>query len=139
MSWKTSALRNWLNGEFLKTAFTATEQRAICEWKLNTRQSSRSNYMDETADRVFVLSTDEVDSLLNSEELRQAALASSAVGSGVMQDAEGHAWWWLRTPARADGQAEAVSTSGGISARDAYTPYACVRPAIWVDLFDDQF
>ena len=136
VAWKTSTLRNWLNRDFFRSAFSAEEQRAICSWQISTRQSSQSDWTDMTNDKVFILSADEAAEYL---ENLQAALAASAQHSAATQDSAGHAWWWLRTPGRENGQAEAVSLQGEIRERDAYTPTACVRPAIWVDLFDDQF
>ena len=61
-SWEDSAMRAWLNGEFLETAFSAEEAARIAESKnapsTNVMYGTDSGY--GTIDRVFLLGADEL-------------------------------------------------------------------------------
>ena len=54
VSWADSDLRGWLNGEFLKTAFSAGEQSRI------VADEVRNEYGGDTKDRVYLLSDREI-------------------------------------------------------------------------------
>ena len=74
--WSECDLRNWLNEEFFATAFDAGEKELIVTTKVIT------SGCDETKDKVFLLSNEEVDLIFKQSGL---SLRTSS-------------WWWLRTP-----------------------------------------
>ncbi len=134
VTWINCSLRSWLHNEFLNTAFTSAEQEEII---LTT--SSIDNY--DTADKIFLLSTDEVDTLFMGDPDAVAFIPSTfatpyAKSQGAYVDEDGYVWWWLRSVTgdypHAVGDYGAVYINsekyGGINATDT-----TVRPAIWVN------
>lgn len=68
ISWETSRIREWLNRDFLHTAFTESEQKRIMIREVITPISS---FTDEvTYDRVFLPSVDEVNSGFENKQVR---------------------------------------------------------------------
>lgn len=118
-SWRTCSLRRWLNGEFLREAFTLEERTKI----LNTRVSNPPNpkyYTNgglDSVDKLFALSIGEAEEYLPSNEAR-------ALGK----------WWWLRSPGNNLLSAVSVYEDGSIyetGINDNYVDGG-VRPAMWV-------
>ena len=73
MTWENCDLRTWLNGEFLRNAFTGEEQKMIALSKLanddNPEYSTSGG--NTTEDLVFCLSLAEAESLFESREARK--------------------------------------------------------------------
>jgi len=89
ITWEDCTLRKWLNSGFFDTAFTPEECAAI----IDTEVVNDDNLMygtpggNDTVDKVFLLSIDEVEKYFASDEDR------------VCYDTEGDlVWWWLRSP-----------------------------------------
>lgn len=70
VTWETCSLRNWLNTTFYSTAFDADEQSRILTVKNSNTPSEKyqhnfdgkkTEYGNDTFDKVFLLSVDEVD------------------------------------------------------------------------------
>lgn len=80
--WAKCTLRTWLNGEFLKEAFTSSEQSQMKDWV--------------GGDRVTLLSREEAEQyssiLLTLEDFTTMADFSKRVHYGKSYDA-----WWLRS------------------------------------------
>ena len=68
ISWETSRIREWLNRDFLHTAFTDTEQKRIMIREVITPISSFSD--EVTYDRVFLPSVDEVNAGFGNKTVR---------------------------------------------------------------------
>ena len=144
ITWENCDLRKWLNGEFLRNAFTAAEQKKIAVTKLANDNNPKYGTFggNSTEDRVFCLSFAEAGSLFKDDAARKCALTPYAVGKGAWHYSEnfinGKACciWWLRSPGFdrygalfvcSDG---ALSTWGGNIDSGNYV----VRPALWVNL-----
>lgn len=72
VSWETCTLRTWLNGEFCDEAFSEEERKAIKETEV---VNSKNFYFDteggnNTTDRVFLLSLDEVAKYYELQEIQ---------------------------------------------------------------------
>ena len=77
-TWKTSSLRQYLNGEFYENCFTKSEKNAIITSNINVNSG-------DTKDRIFLLSVDEVYKYFKNDQER------IAVGLDGRED-----MWWLR-------------------------------------------
>jgi len=144
ITWENSDLRKWLNGEFLKNAFTATEQKKIVVTKL--ANDNNANYGtfggNSTEDRVFCLSIAEAGSLFKDDESRKCVPTPYALGKGCWKSSEnfingrGCCFWWLRSPGNNQRSATDVSTGGALflSGNGVYCDCNAVRPALWVNL-----
>lgn len=132
--WITCSLRSWLHDEFLNTAFTSDEQESII---LSTY--SYGEY--DTADKIFLLSEDEVETLFLGESDAVGFVPSTfatpyAKSKGAYVSDDGYVWWWLRTVAGdyplAVGDYGAIYSNaemyGGVNAMNT-----TVRPVIWVN------
>ena len=144
MTWENCDLRKWLNGDFLRNAFTAAEQKKIAVTKLANDNNAQCGTFggNSTEDRVFLLSLAEAGSLFKDDVARKCALTAYAVGKGAYKsdsnfiDGRGCCDWWLRSPGNGQSWASYVYTDGalvpgGICAADLHN---AVRPALWVNL-----
>ncbi|MCR4584939.1 MAG: DUF6273 domain-containing protein [Lachnospiraceae bacterium] len=63
VTWENCSLRSWLNNEFMNKAFTEREQARINNTKLKNEDNPYFEYEggNDTSDRVFLLSLDEVE------------------------------------------------------------------------------
>ncbi len=145
MTWENCDLRKWLNGDFLRNAFTAAEQKKIAVTKLANDNNPECGTFggNSTEDRTFCLSLAEAENLFNDEAARKCVPTPYAVGKGAWQssseliDGRACCGWWLRSPGLSRSSALYVRVDGtlgpydslGISARSA-----AVRPALWVNL-----
>ena len=117
-SWANSDVRAWLNGDFLARAFSPEEQGRL--WLTEVAAGERGrNYAPDTRDRVFLLSRQEAEALLPTEESR-------ACGSH----------WWLRdllveSPWE-DYHLGCVLEDGRFSRGMRGDRKTGVRPALWV-------
>ena len=154
--WKDCALRKWLNGEFLQTAFTKEEQQAILTTKVDNgrkqgwKKWKRTKGGKNTKDRVFLLSVAEAiqylsvsrngsDDPLAPAELTEYALRKGAgfTGPGGHRRADGDpacGYWWLRSPGYVQVDAAYVNGRGTLVEGSVIWEEACVRPAFWLDL-----
>ena len=136
--WSGSLVREWLNGDFYKSAFSQSEKACIqstCNVNRNNPQFGTRGG-DDTWDNVFLLSLDEAEAY-TSRDQRKAQPTAYARALGVqMNNENGCAWWWLRSPGEAESNAALVWSSGKIEVPGIYFAYApCgVRPAVWVNV-----
>ena len=160
VTWETCSLRAWLNGEFLKKAFTEKEQEAILTTTVDNskRQGYGSwgrNGEKDTQDKVFLLSYTEAVIYLdlagpNESSVRaRVSPTQYAIKKGAYYDdslksktADGDyaGRWWLRSPGSQPKEAAYVFYTGCVSywRVEAATSNA-VRPALWVDLSSGFF
>lgn len=92
-TWETCDLRKWLNGEFYKNAFNATEKAAIRQYGVeNLENPLTGTYAGRaTLDYIYLLSVDEV---INPRYV-------FSTNPSIQDDArkrKGRNCWWLRTP-----------------------------------------
>lgn len=138
VSWESSSLRQWLNEEFLDSAFSETEQAVIA----NTHVTAEENpvyYTDpglSTEDKVFLLSISEAERYFASDAERVCKPTKYAVANGAWTNRNGDGWWWLRSPGVYYDDAACVLNDGSVYMRgdDAVTDNNMVRPAVYIDI-----
>lgn len=154
-SWKKSYLREWLNNDFLTTAFSREERMYILDTEIQTNDAGGN---DSSLDRIFCLSIEEAEKYFSDAVsmgcfVTETAKKKLRLDQGaVNEDDLGN--WWLRnmvsvyTPAGQDSfmenkfnEAAFVSGAAGlVNAKEGKgSPVFCdylitVRPAMWVDL-----
>ena len=135
--WGKSTLRAWLNSDFYDAAFTEEEKAVILTKDLPNRKEAN------TADPVFLLSTDDAKKLFANHADRQADPTpyAAAQGAYISTKYTGHIQWWLRTNSwESKNRAAYVAASGGVMTCGGNTFGAItndrlvVRPAIYVNL-----
>ena len=135
ITWETSTIRVWLNTVFCQAAFTMAEQEQIIE-PLAVYNSS-PNYklagVDNTHDRIFLLSIDEAQVYFADTDDRIAFPTAYAIEQGIGIDANGVGWWWLRSPGYDGDSVALVSDFGGVLDNGFfYYESAGIRPALWL-------
>ncbi len=100
--WRESSLRAWLNGDFLKAAFSPREQEGILAAPAENKPNFhyRTGRDEPTEDRLFVLSYDEAVKYFKDDSERRALPTPFAAGNGAWRGIGGYSWYWLRTNAR---------------------------------------
>lgn len=140
--WKTSSLRNYLNSTFWETAFSAEEKKKVVNCMLE--------HPDHTKDNVFVLSAEEVITLLTKEErvfgngkchgVSRGMLGSTSYfksGSCSTCFTEGYKngygiCCWLRSPDINDAtRTYKINNSGNINFSNINNSYY-IRPALYL-------
>lgn len=139
-TWETSAVRKWLNNDFLDNYFTNEEKAAIPTVPVVADKvvAYTEDPGNDTQDRVFLLSHSEVELYFGSKWEYEAKLCyptSYAVANGVRAFDSGTCYWWLRTSAHSS-YFMAVTQTGLIhrSGEKADTSGIGLRPAMWIDL-----
>lgn len=97
VTWKESTLRNWLNGEFYKAAFSETEKAGIKKYMYENKDAPwyGTEGGENTEDYVTLLS---LEDMVNQEYGFPADYYCRHQGRiACDQDGEGN-WWWLRSP-----------------------------------------
>ena len=150
ITWESCTLRDWLNGEFLQSAFSAEEQAAILTTAVDNSASQRYSKWNtdggnNTQDQIFLLSYSEANRYLDVTDddddntkarIAPTANAKGAWTSNVYLTADGVAagWWWLRSPGNYQTNAAIVRPSGSLGHSIADSLYGVVRPAFWLNL-----
>ncbi len=145
ITWETSSLRAWLNGEFLNAAFTPQEKSAILTRNIkNIANPYEGTFGGRiTKDKVHLLSIREAEGF-GSDEMRRARYTSYAKARGTDDFYElGYTNWYLRSPGSHDEYLLNKSSSGAAAYVDYYGAVSTrgvecddpggVRPAIFVD------
>jgi len=166
VTWETCTLRRWLNGDFLNAAFTA-EERAMLETVTVTADPNPQFDTDpgnDTRDKVFLLSIDELARYAVSDEVLMCAPTRTAVANGVcvMEDdyeiddirpdddyENATCWWWLRSPGAypcyaadvyylgsvtIDCWGALVDNEGSVDGSGCYTGPGALRPVVVLGL-----
>ena len=92
-TWETCDLRKWLNGEFYKNAFNATEKAAIRQYGVeNLENPLTGTYAGRaTLDYIYLLSVDEVI-------IPRYGFSTNPSIQDDARKRKGRNCWWLRTP-----------------------------------------
>ena len=165
-TWEQCTLRDWLNSDFISTAFTAEEQETILLTDVDNSASQcfdfttvEQNYVEKTTggndtqDKIFLLSYAEANKYLGVtwENTRNKESRISPTTYAIGQGAESHysdmTWegdksvrWWLRSPGCKQSGVAVVSSNGSLSYEtDTYSTDICIRPAFWLDLESSAF
>lgn len=160
VTWETSEIRHFLNGEFLNS-FSPIDQELIAETFVTNTGSPwfGTNGGQDTIDKIFLLSIDEVVRFFGDSGLMTKGINENERGWGLMsygihgwgihdqfsesriaRDLGGvDAWWWLRSPGSMPDHAAIVMGDNG--SLNMYGNQAFVleergsgiRPAMWLD------
>ena len=139
VNWDTCSLRKWLNVDFYNKAFSDQEKRLI----MNVRNQNPDNPSystkggEDTWDRLFLLSIDEVNQYFSNEQAQVCSATAYAKSHNVnINNRTGNSWWWLRTPGSSNKNASYVLTLGSVSSYGIIvnSVIGAVRPAFWLDL-----
>ncbi len=122
VTWKDCTLRKWLNSEFINNTFGKNEQRMIVA-------------APASGDKIFLLSIEEIEKYLETEEDRRCVATPYARSQGAYTMG-GYCWWWALSESGESGSASVVNLNGSISDYDAkvYNRFNAVRPALWIRL-----
>ena len=138
-AWEDCSLRSWLNEQFLQTAFTEEERRAILETKLPADRNPDydTDPGGDTVDRVFVLSLSEYKEYFTGAAAAWRCCEPSALArwQGAFAWGGQNGLWWLRTPGDGPNMELYVSADGSVELLGCYAQRGevCVRPALWVE------
>ena len=126
-TWERSTIRSWLNNTFYSSAFTDNEKLKVINVNIINNDNVRfgTNGGEDTYDKVFLLSIDEVNRYLKNNTMRDTLKTNySKVNSG----------WWLRSSGSKQNQAANVSNIGALNeAGYSVGNNMGIRPSIWVD------
>lgn len=129
ITWEKCTLRSWLNGTYLTSAFSSDEQSRIIEASIENPDNPKYGIAggNNTMDKVFLLSIDEVNKYFTTDSARQTTLAD---GTSV--------WWWLRSPGDTGKFVALVNRNGSVNdiGHYVYSGQGAVRPALWIDISD---
>lgn len=137
VTWETCTLRKWLNNEFINSAFSKDEQKAIPT--VTVSADANPEYSTDpgnaTQDKVFLLSIKEANKYFNSNE-RECKPTAYAVANGAYESDSGNCYWWLRSPGDTQDIAAYINHGGGVYEHGYYVSFGdvAVRPALWIDL-----
>lgn len=127
ITWEKCTLRSWLNNEYLTSAFSNDERSRIIEVSINNPDNAKygTDGGNNTTDKVFLLSIDEVNKYFTSDSARKAVLSD---GTSV--------WWWLRSPGYGSGTAADINSDGSVNGVGDHVnrETGAVRPALWIDI-----
>ncbi|MBQ4396355.1 MAG: protein kinase [Clostridia bacterium] len=137
ITWENCSLRKWLNGEFLQLAFGTMRpsQLALVTNRNRENPKYRTKGGNDTNDRVFLLSTEEVNRYFSSDKDRIAQM-TDYVNHQQSPNKAASKWWWLRTPGDYGTYAACVNEAGSVRelGRNIIDKDIAVRPAVWIVL-----
>ena len=144
VTWETCTLRKWLNNDFYNSAFNEEEKTKIKSSTVTADANPEYNTDpgNDTTDKVFLLSINEVKKYFSSDEARKCVPTDYAIAQGAWTsdsykvDGKATCWWWLRSPGYGSDLAAVVIFGGDVGFggslvnRGSY----CVRPALWIEI-----
>ena len=143
VTWETSSIRAWLNGGFLRDAFSAEEWTQIPTVTVSADKNPdyNTNPGKATSDEIFLLSVTEAERYFSTNSARQAKPTAYAKSEGANTSDNGYTDWWLRSPGNSVHNAAFVMTGGGIAkfGGDVHISYNAIRPALWINLNSEIF
>lgn len=136
ITWEISQLRRWLNGTFVRKAFSEEEQKLIMVSHLQNEDSRQfgTSGGNNTDDRVFCLSQAEFYRYCTRkvEWLCRPTPYSRKQGIGAYADPDGYGCWWLRSPGGNPNYIVIVDSDGTVNDLGRYmlNGSESVRPAL---------
>ena len=143
ITWETCTLRTWLNNDFYSDAFTAQEQSLITQTNVTADKNPKYDIDpgNDTTDKIFLLSINEVEEHLAASEARMCAPTEYAIAQGAWVndnykvDRKAACRWWLRSPGSESGLAVRVLDDGSFNyVGEGVGFHNAVRPALWITL-----
>ena len=139
VTWETCTLRQWLNDEFYKAAFSEQEQAQIKTTAVVNEDNPEYGTPGgrNTEDKVFLLSLAENQQYASSDETRIHTPTAAAIAQGFDDETPGEqdgCSWWLRSPGDFKGSACLVTQFGVAHNLGSYSNRKNgVVPALWVE------
>ena len=138
VTWETCSLRKWLNGPFMRIAFSSDEIEKIAAATVTADENPEypANPGNDTQDDIFLLSISEAEQSFTEDSERECLATAYAEDGGIFTGNNGKCWWWLRTPGYDGRYAAGVRPDGilGCHGHDINLDFYCVRPALWIYL-----
>ncbi len=146
ITWEQSTIRSWLNGygasqnkagvdytgdNFIDKAFTAEEKALLVETSVPAHANPEFSTApgNETKDRIFLLSIEEVDE----HSLEEANLLNAESTDYTRKTGYEGASWWLRSPGKSSDMAARVFSASGVHKKGSNVDKVFgVRPAFWI-------
>ncbi len=110
VTWEQCDLREWLNNDFLKAAFSEEEIKRIKVSELKTKYGTDGE--NSTKERVFCLSIEEAKRYFKNNEKGQCNPTDYARNQGTYVDTNSYCFWWLRSPGFSNYHAAYVDVLG---------------------------
>ncbi len=125
-SWEKCYVRQLLNEDFYKKCFTGKEKTAILT--------------NDTCDRLFLLTADEVRKYLPQREYRLGEILfyeENGEGKSLFRD---RIKWWLNTVGAKANMMQVVDEDGDVDEEGLYndSDEVGVRPAMWIKWYGDR-
>ena len=139
VTWSTSQLRVWLNGDFFQAAFSPEHQALILLSEVKADKNPRADVDPgrDTKDRIFILSATEAGRYFDSDRARQCPGTAYCLARSKETE-NGACRWWLRTSGVENDSSVSVVTAKGeiflVGFSCGHDPYPAVRPAMWIEL-----
>ena len=138
LTWQSSDIRKWLNGDFMDSAFTVEQMEVIARQTLINADSEKygTDGGDRTIDQVFLLSENEITQYIPNKADRRAAPTEYAKAQTkyTLTGATEYCVYWLRSPGKNYHYPSAIDQFGNIAGELylAHNDDIAIRPAIWV-------
>ena len=145
ITWENCTLRQWMNDDFIRQAFTTEELSLIVRvWNENPDKLWKTRIVDGgnvTMDRIFALRMDEVNrkDYFSNRGSRITNMTRYAKHKTMYETNMG--LWWLRSPGNNGRSAALVLGNGEVREGGDYidSSSVCVRPALWLNLESEIF
>lgn len=145
ITWEACELRTWLNSEFLQTAFSEDEQKAILLTDVDNSHAQDNPAFtttsgNDTQDRIFLISYAEASRYFADNESRRSAPTDYAIAQGVRFDRtyeiDGRpcGMWWTRSAGNNQWRVSFSYFWGKLNFTFATKDVVGVRPMLWVDI-----
>lgn len=141
ITWEECSLRKWLNKEFVNCAFSENEKDMISETFVTADKNpvyDNVNPGNDTTDKVFLLSMNELEEYLDNDIIKCAATEYSISKGVYVGSNSDYCYWWLRTPGcmqncvvvAGDGKKVTLFSYGDRVNKVGYG----IRLAIWINI-----
>ena len=116
VTWETCTLRKWLNGDFLNASFSAEEHARLETVTVTADKNQKygTNPGNDTQDKVFLLSIDEVNVLFSSDDERRCQPTAYTKAHGAYVESS-NCVWWLRSLGGSTHVAASVNRDGSVN------------------------
>ena len=131
--WEESYVRKLLNEEFYIHAFSKSERERILLSKLKNEGNKKYHIKDavDTEDYIFLLSVNEVEKYMPTEESRKTSPTPYASGQ-YFPTKYHYNQWILRTPGKAGMVSVSTYVGGNLDLYGDDRGYNFIRPALWI-------
>ncbi len=137
VTWETCTLRQWLNDDFINSAFSRDEQKKIQTTTVVAQNNGiyGTDAGNDTQDKIFLLSIEEVNEYFDSSGEVACSPTDFAVANGSFERC-GCCFWWLRSPGNSQRSAARIGDAGNVfvNGYDVSLDTEAIRPAMWIEI-----